>query len=75
MFPSSSAITYGTSLVDAGGGMGAGATILVDVDVGMYAGVGRCIDGADAAMDAAAACVAMTSLPMRSRYISSHTPR
>jgi hypothetical protein len=53
--------------------MGAGAAMLVDVDVGMYTGAGRCIDGVDATMDAAAACVTITSLPMRSRYISRHT--
>jgi hypothetical protein len=50
--------------------MGAGAAMLVDVDVVMYAGAGRCIDGAEAA---AAGCVAITSLPIRSWYISSHT--
>lgn len=50
-----------SSLVDAGGGMGSDAAMLVDVDVGMYVGAGRCVDGADVSMDATGACVAITS--------------
>jgi hypothetical protein len=66
--------------MDAGGGMEDGADMYVDVAVSIYAGVsigmdvsiGMYVDGADAAMDTAAACASITSLPVRSRYISCH---
>jgi hypothetical protein len=57
--------------MDAGGGMEAGAGICFDVAVGMYADVVvgmdadayMYIDGANAAMDVAADCAAITSFP------------
>jgi hypothetical protein len=69
---SSSAITCGTPSVDASGGMKASTVMLIDGTVGMYAGADIWVDGVDDGMDSAAAYAAITSLPMRSRYIWCH---